>query len=66
MIRLLLAEDQELIRTALAALLAPQDEFVVVVAVGRGDEVLAAGSDREDRDTQPNRSVRIADARGWL
>jgi two-component system response regulator DesR len=42
MIRLLLADDQELIRTALAALLALQPDFDVVAAVGRGDEVVAA------------------------
>ena len=42
MIRLLLADDQELIRSALAALLALEDDFAVVAAVGRGDEVVAA------------------------
>jgi two-component system, NarL family, response regulator DesR len=42
MIRLLLADDQELIRSALAALLALQEDFEVVAAVGRGDEVAAA------------------------
>jgi len=42
MIRLLLADDQELIRSALAALLALEDDFEVVAAVGRGDEVIAA------------------------
>jgi two-component system, NarL family, response regulator DesR len=42
MIRLLLADDQELIRSALAALLALQEDFEVVAAVGRGDEVVAA------------------------
>ncbi len=42
MIRLLLADDQELIRTALAALLTLQPDFEVVAAVGRGDEVVAA------------------------
>jgi two-component system, NarL family, response regulator DesR len=42
MIRLLLADDQELIRTALATLLALQDDFEVVATVGRGDEVVAA------------------------
>jgi two-component system response regulator DesR len=41
-IRLLLADDQELIRSALAALLAMEDDFEVVAAVGRGDEVVAA------------------------
>ncbi len=42
MIRLLLADDQELIRTALAALLELQPDFEVVATVGRGDEVVAA------------------------
>jgi two-component system response regulator DesR len=41
-IRLLLADDQELIRSALAALLALEDDFEVVASVGRGDEVVAA------------------------
>jgi two-component system response regulator DesR len=42
MIRLLLAEDQELFRTALASLLDLQADFEVVATVGRGDEVVAA------------------------
>ncbi len=42
MIRLLLADDQELIRSALAALLDLEHDFEVVAAVGRGDEVVAA------------------------
>ena len=42
MIRLLLADDQGLIRSALAALLALEEDFEVVAAVGRGDEVVAA------------------------
>ncbi|MGO9659811.1 MAG: response regulator [Acidimicrobiales bacterium] len=42
MIRLLLADDQELVRTALAALLALEEDFEVVATVGRGDEVVAA------------------------
>ncbi len=41
-IRLLLADDQELIRSAFAALLELHDDFEVVAAVGRGDEVVAA------------------------
>jgi two-component system response regulator DesR len=43
-IRLLLADDQQLFRTALAVLLALQPDFEVVAAVGRGDEVAAAAS----------------------
>ena len=41
-IRLLIADDQELIRSAFAALLDLNDDFEVVAAVGRGDEVVAA------------------------
>ncbi len=47
MIRLLLADDQELIRSAFAALLALHPDFEVVASVGRGDEVVAAA--REHR-----------------
>lgn len=42
MIRLLLADDQELIRSALAVMLELEDDFEVVATVGRGDEVVAA------------------------
>jgi two-component system response regulator DesR len=45
MIRLLLADDQGLIRGALAALLALEDDFEVVATVGRGDEVVAAAKE---------------------
>ena len=41
-IRLLLADDQALVRQALAALLELEDDFEVVAAVGRGDEVVGA------------------------
>jgi two-component system response regulator DesR len=41
-IRLLLADDQSLVRGALAALLGLEDDLVVVAEVGRGDEVVAA------------------------
>jgi two-component system, NarL family, response regulator DesR len=41
-IRLLLADDQELIRRALAALLDLEDDFDVVALVGRGDQVVEA------------------------
>ena len=42
MIRLLLADDQELIRSAFAALLELEDDFEVVASVARGDEVVPA------------------------
>lgn len=41
-IRLLLAEDQKLLRSALAALLALEADFEVVASVSRGDEVVQA------------------------
>jgi two-component system response regulator DesR len=41
-IRLLVADDQALIRSALVALLSLNEEFEVVAEVGRGDEVVAA------------------------
>jgi two-component system response regulator DesR len=41
-VRLLLADDQTLVRSALAALLDLEDDFEVVAQVGRGDEVVAA------------------------
>ncbi len=42
MIRILLADDQALVRGALAALLDLETDIEVVAQVGRGDEVLAA------------------------
>ncbi|WP_334172589.1 response regulator transcription factor [Sinomonas sp.] len=42
MIRLLIADDQALVRGALAALLGLESDVEVVAEVGRGDEVLAA------------------------
>jgi two-component system response regulator DesR len=39
-IRLLLADDQTLVRSALAALLDLEDDFEVVAQVGRGDQVV--------------------------
>jgi two-component system, NarL family, response regulator DesR len=41
-IRLLVADDQALVRSALAALLDLEDDFEVVAQVGRGDRVVAA------------------------
>ena len=48
-IRLLLADDQALVRGALAALLALEPDLEVVAEVGRGDEVVA-----EARRAQPD------------
>lgn len=45
-IRLLLADDQELVRQALCALLEIQNDFQVVASVGRGDEVVAAAREQ--------------------
>jgi two-component system response regulator DesR len=42
MIRILLAEDQAMVRGAIAALLELEDDLEVVAQVGRGDEVVAA------------------------
>lgn len=42
MIRVLVADDQHLVRGALAALLSLEPDIEVVCEVGRGDEVLAA------------------------
>ncbi|WP_206793876.1 DNA-binding response regulator [Amycolatopsis sp. MtRt-6] len=48
-IRLLLADDQELIREALCSLLSQEADFEVVASVGRGDQVVeAAASGRPD------------------
>jgi len=44
-IRILLADDQALVRSALAALLELEQDFDVVAQVGRGDEVVAAARD---------------------
>lgn len=47
MIRLLLAEDQSMVREALAALLGLEPDFEVVAQVARGDEVLGAARAHE-------------------
>jgi two-component system, NarL family, response regulator DesR len=44
-IRLLLADDQELVRSALCALLDLEEDFEVVATVGRGDEVTDAAKE---------------------
>ena len=46
-IRLLLADDQELLRAALAVVLDLEDDFEVVASVGRGDEVVGAARANE-------------------
>jgi two-component system response regulator DesR len=46
MIRILIADDQELIRGAFVALLALEEDFEVVATVGRGDEVVDAAKAR--------------------
>jgi two-component system response regulator DesR len=51
-VRLLLAEDQVMIREALAALLSFEGEFEVVAQVGRGDEVVTAAE-----NTRPDVAV---------
>ncbi|GGU42126.1 DNA-binding response regulator [Streptomyces albospinus] len=47
MIRLLLAEDQSMVREALAALLSLEDDLEVVAQAARGDDVLAAARAHE-------------------
>ncbi|MEA2181073.1 MAG: two-component system, NarL family, response regulator DesR [Solirubrobacteraceae bacterium] len=44
MIRILIAEDQVMVREAIASLLDLEDDFEVVAQVGRGDEVLGAAA----------------------
>ena len=51
-VRLLLAEDQVMIREALAALLSFEGDIEVVAQVGRGDEVVEAA-----RKTKPDVAV---------
>ncbi|MFJ1759333.1 response regulator [Amycolatopsis sp. NPDC088138] len=46
-VRLLLADDQEMVRQALGTLLDLEDDFEVVASVGRGDEIVGAA--REHR-----------------
>ncbi|MFI0445151.1 response regulator [Actinomadura sp. 6N118] len=47
MIRILLADDERLIRGAVAALLGLEDDLEVVVELGRGDEVVPAVAEHD-------------------
>ena len=47
MIRVLLAEDQAMVRGALASLIGLEEDLEVVAEVGRGDEVVAAARGTE-------------------
>ncbi|MGV9385299.1 response regulator [Nonomuraea sp. NPDC003707] len=47
MIRVLIADDQDLVRGGLAALLGLEDDIEVVAEVGRGDEVVAAVAEHD-------------------
>ena len=81
MIRLLLADDQALVRGALAALLDLESDLEVVAQVGRGDEVVDAARVHLSEGTVRNHlsaaigktgattrseAARIAQDRGWL
>ena len=71
-VRLLLAEDQVMIREALAALLEFEGDIEVVAQVGRGDEVIAAARPdppgrgrarhRDARHGRPDRRRRAEEA----
>ena len=67
MIRVLLAEDQAMVRGALASLLGLEDDIDVVAEVGRGDEVVAAarGAALDDAHSRIE-AIRVAEERGWL
>ncbi|MGV1008699.1 MAG: response regulator [Dermatophilaceae bacterium] len=53
-IRLLLADDQALVRGALATLLGLEPDLQVVAEVGRGDEVVSAARDAAGRGLAPD------------
>ena len=64
-IRVLLAEDQAMVRGALAALLALERDLEVVAEVGRGDEVVPRALDtRPGRRAARHRDARPRRARG--
>ncbi len=59
MIRVLIAEDQGMVRGALASLLALEPDIEVVAQVGRGDEVVeSARSARAGRGAARHRDAR--------
>ena len=60
-IRLLLADDQALVRSALAALLELEDDFEVVAQVGRGDEVVG----RRPATRRPTSRCSTSRCPGW-
>ena len=62
-IRLLLADDQALVRGALAALLSLESDLEVVAEVGRGDEVLEAARRTFARTTTALEADGTADPR---
>ena len=63
MIRVLLAEDQAMVRGALASLLDLEPDIEVVAQVARGDEVLAAAQSRP-RPTSPCSTSRCRERPG--
>ena len=65
-IRVLLAEDQAMIRQALAALLSFEDDIEVVTQVGRGDEVVAAAIEHnvDVALLEDQRAIRLLDLAG--
>jgi two-component system response regulator DesR len=61
MIRVLLAEDQTMLRGALAALLALQGDIEVVAEVARGDEAVS-----QALATQPDVALLDIEMPGWM
>ena len=59
-LRLLVADDQALVRSAFAALLSLEPDFTVVAEVGRGDEVVDGGA----RGTSPTSPCSTSRCRG--
>ena len=61
MIRVLIAEDQAMVRGALASLLALEDDIEVVAEVERGDDVLEAAT----RDAARTSRCSTSRCRAW-